>query len=199
MLLILCGPSGVGKTTLAHRLLDEVPTFGFSVSYTTRAPRPGEQDGVDYHFVPLDTFDRMVDEGAFAEHARVHGNRYGTTRATIQEALDAGRSLVFDIDWQGAQQLRDAFPDAVTVMLAPPSWAALESRLRQRSTDDEATIRRRLDAARSELAHHAEFNAVLVNDDLDTTWQALRTLVLRGDAPPVDDALAAKIRALLDT
>jgi guanylate kinase len=180
MLLILCGPSGVGKTTLAHRILDTFPAFQFSVSCTTRPPRPNETPGVDYHFVDGETFAAMVDRGEFAEHARVHSNRYGTTVQTIDEARAAGRSLVFDIDWQGAEQLLARYPNATSVMVAPPGWDALAARLRGRATDSEAVIAERLRVARFELSHFRSFRYLLVNDDLESTWNALQAICQAG-------------------
>lgn len=175
LLLIVCGPSGVGKSTLCHRLIDE---FGveFSVSYTTRTPRPGEVDGEAYHFVSPETFADLLAADAFAEHAEVHGHRYGTAHRTVAEALAAGRDLIFDIDIQGAEQLREAFAEASSVMVLPPSLGVLEDRLRGRKTETEATIVGRLGAARNEIAHAETFDYVVVNSDLDQAYDDFRSI-----------------------
>jgi guanylate kinase len=178
LLLVLSAPSGAGKTTLAHRFRGAHPDAVFSVSATTRAPRGAERDGVDYHFVTPERFASLVAQGAFAEWAEVHGKRYGTLRATVEEALRAGRIALFDIDVQGGEQLQRAFPaDAVTVLIVPPSRAELERRLRGRSTDSDEVIRRRLDAARDEVTRGlGSYEYVLVNDDLDAAQARLEAI-----------------------
>ncbi len=150
LMLVLSAPSGAGKTTLARRLVERLPDAVFSVSYTTRPPRPGERDGVDYHFVDRDTFDRMVADGAFLEWAEVHGNRYGSAWAAVRSELRAGRIVVFDIDVQGGEQIAARYPDAVTVLIVPPSLEELERRLRGRRTEDDAALTRRLAVAEAE-------------------------------------------------
>ncbi len=192
MLLIVCGPSGAGKSSLCHHLLDRYPRTRFSVSYTTRAPRGREVDGVDYHFVPRERFDAMIAEEAFAEWAEVHGNRYGTSRSTVSHALQVGHDLLFDIDVQGAAQLRAAFPEAVTVMVTPPSWALLEARLRARGTDAEDVIQRRLEKARWELERFDEFDYLLLNDDLAESQQAIEAIYLASARRVVLQARAAE-------
>src|SRR3954467_6392048 len=149
LLLILSAPSGTGKTTLARRLVAAHPGAVFSVSYTTRPPRPHEQQGVDYHFVSEKQFQRMIKDGAFVEWAEVHGNHYGTPRSVIEQAKGL---VVFDIDVQGGHSIKQQYPAAVRVLLLPPSLEELERRLRARSTDDDATVRRRLEVARKEIA-----------------------------------------------
>ncbi len=168
LLLVLSAPSGAGKTTLAHRFRAGHPEAVFSVSATTRPPRGAEKDGVDYHFVGKDRFADLVREGAFAEWAEVHGHRYGTLRATVEEALRAGRTALFDIDVQGGSQIKAAWPrQAVTVFIVPPTVAELERRLRGRSTDSEEVIARRLDAARAEAQRGlSTYDYVVVNEDL---------------------------------
>lgn len=174
LLLILCGPSGVGKTTIARRLLEARPRTTFSVSYTTRQPREGEVDGKAYHFVDEETFVAMREAGEFAESARVHGNFYGTTIGSIREAWAAGRDPIFDIDYQGARQLQQTFPHAVSVLIIPPDMTELERRLRNRGTDSDEVIERRLENARMELSQWRLFEYIVENDDLDETFEAVK-------------------------
>ena len=178
VLLVLSAPSGAGKTTLAHRFRARHPDAVFSISATTRPPRGAERDGVDYHFVTPDRFAALVAAGAFAEWAEVHGQRYGTLRATVDEALARGRIALFDIDVQGGSQIKAAWPqDAATVLILPPTVAELERRLRGRSTDSEETIRRRLEAARDEVARGlATYDYVVVNDTLDRALEQLEAI-----------------------
>ncbi len=176
LLLILSAPSGTGKTTLARRLVAARPGATFSISYTTRAPRGHEKDGVDYHFVSEDGFQKMIDAGQFVEWAQVHGHRYGTPRSSIESAKAL---VVFDIDVQGGEAIKKRHPDAVRVLVLPPSLAELERRLRARSTDDAATVRRRLDAARNEIARAraGAYEYWVVNDDLDRAYGDLEAIV----------------------
>jgi guanylate kinase len=207
LLLVLSAPSGAGKTTLARRLQAAHPDATFSISVTTRAPRGSERDGVDYHFATPERFAELVAAGAFAEWAEVHGKRYGTLRATVEEALRAGKIAIFDIDVQGGEQLRRAFPaDAVTVLVVPPSVAELERRLRGRSTDSDEAIARRLAAARAEVARAlASYAYVIVNDDVAAASARLEAVVAHerarrgGRADPSASAAAAKLaRAAAD-
>jgi guanylate kinase len=186
LLLVLSAPSGAGKTTLAHRFRAAHPDAVFSVSVTTRAPRGAERDGVDYHFVTPERFAQLVAEGAFAEWAEVHGQRYGTLRSTVDEALGAGKIALFDIDVEGGAQLEATWPqESASVFILPPTAVELERRLRGRSTDSDEVIRRRLSAARAEVARGlASYDYVLVNDDLDAALARL-------------DAIAAHARAAL--
>lgn len=179
LLLILSAPSGTGKTTLARRLVADNPGAIFSVSFTTRAPRGAEQDGVDYRFVSEERFQQMIAEGAFVEWAHVHGHHYGTPRTVIAEAEARGALAVFDIDVQGGEMIKKAWPDAVRALILPPSLAELERRLRARSTDDDATVRRRLHAARIEirLARAAGYEYWVVNDDLERAYGDLSAIV----------------------
>ena len=178
LLLILSSPSGAGKTTLSNRLRGEFPNLRFSVSHTTRRPRPTEVDGREYHFVDRPSFEKMIRAGAFAEHAEVHGNLYGTTVREIDLARESAGGVLFDIDYQGARQIKAHFPEAVGVFVLPPSLAELERRLRGRGTEDEATTARRLAAAKGEIAHYGFFDYVSVNDDVDQAYGRLRGIVL---------------------
>ncbi len=179
VLFIVCGPSGVGKSTLCERLLSEFSTLDLSISFTTRAPRGSEQNGVDYHFVSIETFENMIEQGAFAEYAKVHRNYYGTAHSTVSDALQAGRDVLFDIDYQGAQQLRKAFGRrAYSTLLLPPSMRVLERRLRARQTDSPEVIEGRLKAARHEIAQFADFDFGLVNNDLEETYLRFRSVYI---------------------
>ncbi|MCD6496954.1 MAG: guanylate kinase [Deltaproteobacteria bacterium] len=176
LLLVVSSPSGAGKTTLARRLRDDFSGLGFSVSYTTRPPRTGEQDGVDYHFVTQETFDRMVGEGRFAEWAHVHGHSYGTAYEAIDQALKSGTDMLFDIDYQGGRQIKSRFPDAVMVFVLPPSVDELARRLRGRATDSKASIEKRLHGAVEELNHYDAYEYLVVNENLDRAYDELRAV-----------------------
>jgi guanylate kinase len=180
VLVIVSSPSGAGKTTLTRRLLEEFKgQLEFSVSYTTRPMRPGEVDGRDYWFVDTDTFQRMVEAGEFAEHAYVHGNRYGTAQPPVEKALAAGRDVIFDVDWQGGAALSARWPrDSLKIFILPPSQEALALRLRQRATDAADVIERRLRKAKEELEHYNEYEHLIVNDDLERAYSVLRATYL---------------------
>ena len=173
-LFIVSAPSGAGKTTLVRLLLEQDNQVHLSVSYTTRAPRPGENPGREYHFVGVEEFLAMRDRGDFVEWAEVHGNYYGTSRAWLEGQMRAGRDMLLEIDWQGAQQVRRQFPDAVAVFIMPPSTAELERRLRGRGSDSAEVVARRLAAARDEMRRVKEFQYVIINNDLQ---QAVADLV----------------------
>lgn len=176
--LVIAAPSGAGKSTITRALLACEPMLSLSVSATTRAPRPGEHDGVHYHFVDQVRFESMVADGALLEWAQVFGRAYGTPRAPVEAALRDGRDVVFDIDWQGWRQVRAALPeDAVGVFVLPPSLATLQARLVSRAGDDAAEIARRMQAARDEISHWAEFDHVVVNDDLDRCVAEVRAVL----------------------
>jgi guanylate kinase len=179
LLLILSAPSGTGKTTLARRLVAANPGAIFSVSYTTRAPRGSEKEGVDYHFVSEERFQEMIALGAFVEWAHVHGHHYGTPKTVIAEAEARGALAVFDIDVQGGESIKKQHPEAVRALVLPPSLAELERRLRARSTDDDATVRRRLHAARIEirLALSAGYEYWVINDHLERAYADLEAIV----------------------
>ena len=174
---VITGPSGVGKGTLIELLLERVPQLELSVSATTREPRPGEEDGRDYHFLTPDEFDQRVEAGDFLEHATYSGNRYGTLRQEVERRLSEGRSVVLEIEVQGARQVRVAMPEAVLIFIAPPDPAALRQRLEGRGTDSQEAIERRLRTAEIELEAQAEFAHVIVNDDVQKAAAELEGLV----------------------
>lgn len=178
--MIVSSPSGAGKTTLTRRLIQEFnPGLEFSVSYTTRPMRPGEVNGRDYWFVTPDEFENMVKAHEFAEHEFVFGNRYGTAQAPIDRALAAGRDVIFDVDWRGGQTLSHQWPqDSLKIFILPPDLQTLENRLRSRATDSPEVIERRIRKAKDELAHYPEYQHLIVNDDLDRAYQALRAIYL---------------------
>jgi guanylate kinase len=179
LLLIVSSPSGAGKTTLCQKLLAEFDDVRFSVSHTTRAPREGEVDGRDYHFVDGAEFDRMLRDERFIEWAHVHGNRYGTSRGEIESAAAAGKDLVFDVDYQGARQIKQHHPEAAAVFVLPPSIDELRRRLWSRGTDPEESLNRRFEAALNEIAHHQLFDYLVVNDDVDRAYrEGLRAILL---------------------
>ncbi len=187
-LIILSAPSGAGKTTLAHRVIQALAARGrrarFSVSCTTRAPRPGEVDGQDYHFVSPEVFQRMVDEGRMLEHAQVFDRHYGTGQAATQQALEAGEILFLDIDWQGARQVKARLPERSTaVFVLPPSRQTLRQRLEGRGQDAAEVIDGRMRKAQAEMSHYAEFDHVLVNDDLELAVEQLLAICLGQPLP----------------
>jgi guanylate kinase len=174
---VITGPSGVGKGTLIRNLMQRLPQLELSVSATTRPPRPGERDGVDYHFMTPEQFERHVQVGDFVEHADYAGRRYGTLRSELDERVRAGSPVVLEIEVQGARQIRQAMPDAVQVFIAPPTLEALRNRLVGRGTDDDAEVRRRLTVAEQELTARSEFAHVVVNDRLDDAMERLIEIV----------------------
>jgi len=190
LLIILSSPSGAGKSTLARRLMGWDPSLTFSVSATTRKPRPGEVDGEHYRFMAREEFEGMVAAGEMLEHAEVFGNYYGSPRAPVEAAIAAGRDTLFDIDWQGGQQIRNSSlgKDVVSVFILPPSIAELETRLRQRAQDSDAVIAGRMARSRDEISHWAEYDYVLVNRDIDAATDELTTILraerLRRDRQP---------------
>lgn len=199
LLLILSSPSGAGKSTLARRLMEWDPTLRFSVSATTRAPRPGEVDGREYYFRSRPEFEEMVRTGEMLEHAEVFGNLYGSPRGPVEIAMREGRDTLFDIDWQGGQQIRNSAlgRDVVSIFILPPSIAALETRLRGRAQDSDEVIAGRMAKSRDEISHWAEYDYVLINDDLERTFADLLSILkaerMRRDRQP---ALAEFVRGL---
>jgi guanylate kinase len=176
---VITGPSGVGKGTLIRGLMDRVGDLELSVSATTRPPRAGERDGVDYHFLSREEFDRLLAAGEFLEHADYAGNRYGTLRSELEDRLRAGHPVVLEIEVQGARQVREAMPEALRVFIAPPSLDALRARLLARATDDAEEVERRLLVAEGELAAQPEFGHVVVNDRLEEALERLTEIVTR--------------------
>jgi guanylate kinase len=177
VLFVVSAPSGAGKSSLVKAVIAEDANLALSVSHTTRAPRPGEQNGREYHFVDPATFQEMSGRGEFLESAEVHGNRYGTLQTWIEGTLDRGCDVVLEIDWQGAQHVRRQYPEAVSIFILPPSLPELERRLHSRGQDSEEVIRRRLANAASELSHVPEFDYVIINKDFNEARRDLAALV----------------------
>ena len=176
-LFVITAPSGAGKTSLIEAVMRDDPSLKISDSYTTRAPRKGEKEGVDYHFVDEKTFRGMRERGEFLESAEVHGNHYGTAKQVILDAVKRGDDLILEIDWQGAQQVRRLYPDCIGIFMLPPSIEELERRVRSRGQDADAVIRRRLDNAREELAHQDEFKYRIINKDFETARRELSQVI----------------------
>lgn len=180
LLIILSSPSGAGKSTLSKRLLAWDPTIQFSVSATTREPRPGEEDGREYYFRTREEFEAMIASGDMLEHAEVFGNLYGSPKAPVAEATSMGKDVIFDIDWQGGQQIRNSVlaDDVVSIFLLPPSIAELENRLRTRGQDSDEVIAGRMTKSRDEISHWAEYDYCLVNTDIDATEEDLKSILV---------------------
>jgi guanylate kinase len=189
LLFVVTAPSGAGKSSLINAVLAEDARLRLSVSYTTRAPRPAEQNGREYHFVDDATFVAMLERGEFLESAQVHGHRYGTSQAALAGALEGGHDLVLEIDWQGAQQVRRLLPECVGIFLLPPSLAELERRLRARGQDSEPVIARRMAAARDEITHVSESDYVIINKDFETAKRDMLA-VIRAERLVTDRQLA---------
>lgn len=180
MLFVVAAPSGGGKTSLISALLDEDERTRLSVSHTTRPPRPGEQDGVHYHFVDEFTFLDLVSQDAFLEHARVFDYRYGTGRQSVEQQLASGHDVILDIDWQGARQIRKAFPSCCSIFIIPPSLEVLRQRLAGRGQDSESVIQRRMRDAQAEISHWTEFDFLIINDDFDEALADLHSIIRSG-------------------
>jgi guanylate kinase len=176
-LLIVAAPSGAGKTSLVNALLAADERLALSVSHTTRAARPGEQDGQHYHFISNEEFQQRVAAGEFVEHALVFGHHYGTHAGFLSERLEKGLDVILEIDWQGARQVREGFPDCRSIFILPPSLETLRQRLARRATDSEAVISGRMQAARAEISHWAEFDYLVVNDDFDHALADLQSII----------------------
>ena len=181
---IICGPSGVGKGTVVARLLASDPKLYFSVSATTRPPRPGEVDGKHYHFLSREQFQRWIDEDAFLEHAEFVGNLYGTPKLYVDKAMDQGRDVILDIEIQGAEQVHRRRPEAIRIYVAPPSWAELERRLIGRGTEDMEKVRRRLERGKEEFAVARDFDYFVINDTMDRAVEELRAILLAEHCRP---------------
>ena len=202
---VIAAPSGAGKTSLVRALLERDPTLRFSISYTTRAPRKSEKNGLDYFFVDKRKFQELVKRGAFLEHAQVFDNWYGTSREHVDVLRDAGHTVLLEIDWQGAQQVRKRARDAQTIFILPPNAAELERRLRLRATDSEATIQRRLRDSLGDMTHWEEFNHLIVNDDFEAALGRLTAVIAGKDqrhgtaSPAVQAAAKAILRSGAET
>ena len=183
-LFVITAPSGAGKTSLIDAIMRDDPSLKVSVSYTTRPPRRGEQNGVDYHFVDDGMFLAMKERGEFLESAEVHGYRYGTSKEVITDALARGEDLILEIDWQGARQVRSIYPHCIGIFILPPSVQELEHRMRARGQDAEAVILRRLDAAREELTHAGEFKYAIINKEFETAKGELAEIIRKERAKP---------------
>ena len=177
-MLMVVAPSGAGKSSLVNALLQKDPDIGLSVSFTTRAPRPGEVNGREYNFLSEQEFVKRKDAGDFLEWANVHGNYYGTSKSWIESQMKNGKDVILEIDWQGARQVQQLIPQAIWIFILPPSIQTLEDRLRKRAQDDEATIQKRVAAAKDELAHVAEANYLIVNDNFEQALSDLNQVVL---------------------
>jgi len=175
---VVSGPSGTGKTTLCKELIKLIPDLSFSISYTTRPPRRNEKSGKDYYFVTPETFEKMINKGEFAEWAEIYGNLYGTTRSSIEQALSRGHDLIFDIDSQGAPQLKKTYPLAISIFLLPPSVSELERRLCNRKTDSQETIRKRMNKAHQEISQVEIYEYIVINSVLDETLHVLQSIIV---------------------
>ncbi len=176
-LYIIAAPSGAGKTSLVKAMVESTPHVKVSISHTTRPIRPGEQDGVNYHFTTPETFKSMLGQGLFLEHAEVFGNYYGTSESWVREQLEKGEDVILEIDWQGAQQIRRLMPDAVSIFILPPSREALHERLVGRGQDPEEVIERRMAQAVNEMSHYNEFEYIVINDEFDLALRDLQTII----------------------
>ncbi|HWR88461.1 MAG TPA: guanylate kinase [Acidiferrobacterales bacterium] len=196
-LFIFSAASGTGKTSLAKALVESTPDVAFSVSHTTRAPRPGEQHGVHYYYVTREEFDRMVAAGEFVEHATVFGNSYGTSKQAIEDQVKSGKSVILDIDWQGARAIKKWQPEAVSIFILPPSRAALRERLTNRKQDSQEVIDRRMREAVAEMSHYSEFDLLVVNDDFTAALEDLKA-ILRGEPDRVRPVIIDMATLLAD-
>lgn len=194
-LFVISAPSGAGKTSLVKALVESTPEISVSISHTTRAMRSGEQDGVNYHFVSVETFQELVQKSSFLEHARVFDNYYGTSRDSVLEQLEQGDDLILEIDWQGARQICDEIPDTVSIFILPPSREELERRLQSRGQDSDEIIARRMQDAKSEISHYKEFDYIVINDDFEKALVELREITRTHDQQ--GEAQQEKVQHLL--
>lgn len=176
-LYIICAPSGTGKTSLVAALVESLPSLEISISHTTRPARPGEKDGINYHFINSQTFQSMIDHEDFLEHALVFDNQYGTSKSFVEKKLNQNIDVILEIDWQGAQQIRKRFKNTVSIFILPPSLAVLNQRLRARGQDSEAVIQRRLADAKNEIQHYHEFDYLVINDNFEIALNDLKAIV----------------------
>lgn len=176
-LYIISAPSGGGKTSLVNALLESVSNLEVSISYTTRAPRPGEKEGIDYHFVDKTQFKQLIQEKAFLEHATVFGHYYGTSVNWVSKKIEAGIDIILEIDWQGAQQIREKMPESIGIFIIPPSWEILEKRLRLRAQDEERVIKKRMADAKAELAHFDEYDYLILNENFSNALADLNAIL----------------------
>ena len=199
-LFVITAPSGAGKTSLVNALLESEPRLRLSISHTTRPRRPTERDGREYHFISVPQFEELVGRGEFLEHARVFDNYYGTSRGFVEQQLRAGHDVLLEIDWNGAQQVRAALPDCISIFILPPSRQALAERLAKRGTDAPEVIGRRLREAVADMGHYREFDYVVVNDDFERARADLQRIIAGtgADLTPVRPQLQPLVRALLD-
>jgi guanylate kinase len=190
-LFIISAPSGAGKTSLLTAARERLSTLSVAVSHTTRQARPGEVDGVHYHYVSMDTFSRMVKDKQFVEHAEVFGNYYGTSKQAINSLLESGKDVVLEIDWQGARQIRSSYPQAISIFILPPSLSALEERLTQRGQDSPEVIASRMAVAKEEIAHYEEYDHILINDHFEQALNDLLHLLQKPEKtiPPAKGAM----------
>lgn len=200
-LYIVSAPSGAGKTSLLKEVRSRLPDLAVAVSHTTRTARPGENDGEHYHFVGNTGFAKMIDEQQFLEHAGVFGNFYGTSKQAVETLLSAGKDVVLEIDWQGARQVREAYPDAVSIFIVPPSVDELEARLKGRGQDAEEIIAKRMAEAKAELSHYPEYQYCIINDDFNRAVEELATVFtsIEEFIPPDKDRLLRILSDLEDT
>lgn len=201
LLFVVSAPSGAGKTSLVAALLAQLPGITVCISHTTRPPRSKEIDGVNYHFIDRDTFESLIKRGAFLEYANVFGNYYGTSIDAVHAALNSGQDLILEIDWQGAAQIRQLLPDALSIFILPPDLATLEQRLRARGQDDDTVIHSRLSKAVEEMSHWSEFDFLVVNDDFARASMDMVSIVRseRLRRVPQQSVLAGQLAALLDS
>ncbi|PLA74702.1 guanylate kinase [Hydrogenovibrio sp. SC-1] len=177
-LFIISAPSGAGKTSLVSKLIEKDQLIQVSVSSTTRPKRPGEEDGINYHFLTVDAFEQKVAQQDFLEHAKVFDNYYGTSRSSVEKQLNEGKDVILEIDWQGAQQVRKLIPEAISIFILPPSLKILEQRLRNRGTDSDEVVNRRMQDAVSEMTHYCEFDYLVINNNFDIALDELHTIFL---------------------